>query len=99
MAKKKKFHKKKAFTLPLAAVAGFAPLAVNTLNTPGGLEPKAWMMTQALTGFDTRSQKFWWPNLYKGTIPIMAGLAVHKLASMVGINRMLASAGIPIIRI
>jgi len=90
---------KAKFTLPIAMVAGFGPLVVNTMNTPGGLEPKGWMLTQALTGFDTRTQKWWFPNMYKGAVPILAGVAVHKVANMLGINRMLASAGIPIIRV
>lgn len=100
MKAKRSGRRRAGFTLPLAVVGGFAPLAVNVMNTPGGLEPKGWMFTQAMTGFDTRTQKWWFPNMYKGAIPMVAGMLVHKIVGgTLGVNRMLAAARIPVIRI
>lgn len=96
---KKKTRRSKSMTMPLAVVAGFAPLVVGTMNTAGGLEAKTWYMTQALTGYDTRQGQWWAPNLLKGAVPIMAGFAAHKVASKLGINRALAAARIPFVRI
>lgn len=102
MAKKKNgFHRSKGFTLPVAAVAGFIPLAGNIASVAGqGIEPIGWMATQALTGYDTRTNKFWWPNLNKGAIPIIMGILAHKIiGGKLGVNRILANSGIPFIRI
>lgn len=96
---KRKGRRNGGLTLPVAVIAGFAPLAVNVINTPGGLEPKAWMLTQALTGYDTRAQRFWFPNLMKGAIPIILGIIGHKVANKLGVNSALSRAGIPFIRV
>ena len=100
MARSKKHHSKKGFTLPLAVVAGFAPLAINTYNVSGGGPARmGWMVTQAITGYDTDTRKFWMGNLNKGLIPIAIGVIVHKIAGKLGINRAIAGAGIPFIRV
>ncbi len=99
MAKKRNGNKKRGMTIPIAVVAGFAPLVGNVLSTPGGIEPKGWMLTQAMTGFDTRTREFWLPNLWKGAFPILIGIFAHKVASRLGVNRALAGAGIPILRV
>jgi hypothetical protein len=102
MAKKKKGNHRKhgGFTLPVSVVAGFAPLVSNVLSvSSGGLEPMGWMATQALTGYDTRAGGFWWPNLKKGTIPIVLGILAHKIiGGKLGVNRALAAARVPFIR-
>lgn len=101
MAKNKKFHKRgNGIRVPLAVVAGFAPLATNVYNVSGGGIPRMlWMGTQAITGYDTDTGKWWGPNLMKGTVPIMLGIMVHKIAGRLGVNRAIGSAGIPFIRI
>lgn len=86
--------------LPLAVVAGFAPLAMNVYSVSGqGVQRMMWMGTQALTGYDTDAHKWWAPNLNKGATPILIGMFIHKLASRLGINRALGSMGIPVVRI
>lgn len=97
---RKKFSRRNGkFTLPVAVIAGFGPLTVNTLRTPGGWDRKLWMFTQAMTGYDTDTQQFWWPNMKKGAIPIMMGALVHWVAGKVGINRALSRSGIPVLRV
>lgn len=101
MAKTKKFHRRgNQFKLPLAVIAGFGPLASNLYAvSPGGPQRMLWMGTQAITGYDTDTGVWWAPNLMKGTIPILLGVAVHKIAGRLGINRAIGAAGIPFIRI
>lgn len=101
MAKSRKSNKRgNGIRIPLAVVAGFAPLATNIYSVSGGGIPRMlWMGTQAITGYDTDTQKWWMPNMMKGTFPILMGIAVHKVAARLGINRALGSAGIPFIRI
>jgi hypothetical protein len=80
-------------TLPLAVVGGFMPLAVNTFNvSSGGFPRMGWMVTQAMTGYDTDTNHWWMGNLSKGLFPIMGGFLIHKVASKFGINRALAAA-------
>jgi hypothetical protein len=57
------------------------------------------MMARRYIGFDNVSNKFY-PNLmWGGTFPLILGLIVHKVASIAGVNRALATAGIPFVRI
>lgn len=101
MAKSKKHSRRSnGFKLPVAVVAGFTPLAVNVASVSGeGFGRMGWMATQAMTGYDTDTQKFWMPNMWKGLFPIILGVAVHKVASGLGLNRALSAAGVPILRI
>jgi len=98
---KRRSHKQR-FTIPLAVVAGFAPLASDTmtevhLRGPGGIPH---VLAYHLTGVNTwENNKFNSGVLIKGWTPILAGFLVHKLAGKFGINQMLAKAGVPILRI
>jgi hypothetical protein len=98
---KKRSSKRNGFTLPLAIVAGFMPLATNVISVSSqGWEPMSWMATQAITGYDTRTKKWWSGNLMKGTVPIILGMLAHKIiGGKLGVNRSLAAAGIPFIRL
>lgn len=102
MAKKRqKGHHKKGFTLPIAALAGFVPLALKGKADleAGGLPYLGRGLCLRTTGINVDDGK-WYPHyLMEGVGPIILGGLIHKLASKVGINRMLASAGIPILRI
>lgn len=83
--------------IPVAVIGGFAPLVMNTWSTAGGMDRKLWMVTQALTGYDTDAKKFWLPNLNKGMTWILLGALVHMVANRLGINRALSS--VPLLRI
>lgn len=102
MARNRKKNRRSGngMTIPMAVVAGFMPLAVNVVSVSGGgLRRMGWMAAQALTGYDTDTQRFWYPNMWKGTFPIIIGIIVHSIASKLGVNRALGKAGIPFIRI
>lgn len=100
-------HRKKAgFTIPVAAVAGFLPLLNYAyLGYKGWPENRLYgMMTELVyyaTGYHQRL-RIWNPGdgMVKGIGPIVMGLLVHKvIGQKLGLNRVLKSAGIPIIRI
>lgn len=88
-------------TLPLAAIAGFAPLVVSTLNTwrDSGRTAGVRHLGAALTGYDYLSKDWKVARLADGTLPILIGLMFHRIMSMLGANRMLSRAGVPYIRI
>lgn len=100
MAKKKK-RRSRSFTIPVAMVAGLAPLgnSVVTGIRNDGLTGMAKETTFALTGYDYYAHN-WQPSfMWNGTYPILLGWGIHKVAQVLGINRALGAAGIPFIRI
>ena len=104
MATKRKMHRKKQFTLPLAVVAGFLPMAFDAYNSrdsQGGLAKSIpHTIAGALIGYDTIGKKFAMANWTQAGGPaIWAGFGVHYAAQKLGLNRMIARAGIPFIRI
>lgn len=83
-------------TIPLALAA---PLGVAGIRVGKDLASGEYAnAVQDVTGFDA-SGKFHWPELVKTYGPVVAGLVMHKAANKFGVNRALANAGIPLIRI
>jgi len=103
MAVKGAKRKKKGFTLSLAVVAGFLPLASHIQTRAGGQignYPTAIIKgLQTGMGYNPDTHQWAMGNAKIGIIPIAGGLLAHKLASKLGFNRALAGAGIPFIRI
>lgn len=102
MAKKKGKRKKSQITMPLAVVAGFVPpgLIIHRESQGGrGVEGAAMAASRIFLGYDSMSATWNFNQLKYGFGPILVGFAVHKIASMVGINRALGAAKIPFIRI
>lgn len=99
--KKKSRRRRGGTTIPLAIVAGFAPLASWILSgwKAGGLQGALKEGTLALTGVYTADGKFYPQYLSRGAYPILIGMAVHFLAKRFGVNRVLARAGVPLIRV
>jgi len=101
MAKKK--HRRKAqATLPLAVVAGFVPPAriIWAESRDGrGIEGGAVAASRIFLGYDSTNARWDFQQLQYGFGPILMGFAIHKVAQMVGINRALAAARIPFVRI
>ena len=66
----------------------------------GGAEAAIGHVSLCTTGYDPADGK-WKPSfaLQKLYGPLFLGMVVHKAASKVGINRMLAKAGVPLFRI
>jgi hypothetical protein len=91
----------RSFTIPIAPVAGLAAgmaepaqkMIAGDFN--GGLQA----ISRNYTGYDPATAKFNIAYLSKGALPLLTGLVVHKAASVLGINRMLGQAKVPIIRI
>lgn len=97
----KAHHKRAGMTLPVAALAGFVPLASNGVRDfqQGGLDLLGTGLVWRLTGYNRLSGKFDASGLMTGLVPIILGVGAHKLASKFGINRALAQAGVPLLRI
>lgn len=97
-----KFHRtshRTRFSLPVGIIAGFLPVATGVWNRRSSSQSMGDFLLSGFTGF-TPSTGQWNPaNLKNGLLPVTAGFAAHMIASRLGINRALARAGIPIIRI
>lgn len=87
--------------LPIAVVAGFIPGVARTLTSfqTGGWQGATQTMGQVYLGYDWLLGKWNPSTMWYGTAPLVLGLIVHKMASMLGINRALGQARIPFIRI
>lgn len=96
---KKNGRSKRKFTLPLAAVAGFAPGVIGPLMFLKDQGPTAASreLARIWTGYDYTDGSFDWGRMKWGLLPAVVGMVVHKLANKFGLNRALGS--IPIVRI
>lgn len=94
-------RRSKSMTVPVAVLAGFAPLASEVIGgyQAGGLTNAASRALIMTTGYNTQDGR-WYPSMMvRGVGPIVLGVAVHKLSGRFGINRALANAGVPFLRI
>jgi hypothetical protein len=99
---KKRTYHKKAFTLPVAVLAGFAVPLTHSYNAykVGGLSKAGSTMAKVMTGYDMESNSFKFAELKAGLLPVVLGVLVHKfVGGKMGVNRSLSSAGIPLLRI
>jgi len=99
MARRGGYHKPK-FTLPLAVVIGGMPLIAKGINDVraggiGGLQNTV----SAIIPYNVAAKKVDFSGLNQGLYPLIAGVIIHKLAGMIGINRMLSRSGIPFVRV
>jgi len=103
MARKKYSKGKKSFTIPLAVVGGFVPPVAGTVATfqaTGDIQTAGNYMTRVLTGYDIATNRFSLGNMKAGLLPIGLGILVHKyVGGIMGVNRALAAAGMPILRL
>ena len=102
MAKKKKSRRKPQATLPLAIVAGFVPpgrIIWRESQGGRGIEGGAVAASRIFLGYDSTNARWDFTQLQYGFGPILMGFGIHKVAQMVGINRTLAAARIPFIRV
>lgn len=98
---KAKHHKRPGMTLPVAVLAGFAPLGLAALEgyRYNGFSGVGKRVTLGLTGYNTEDRHWYLTEMGKVLGPIVAGVVVHKLAGRLGINRALAGAGVPFLRV
>jgi len=95
-------HRAKHMTLPLAIIGGFVPMGVDLISAykVGGVEAALGHVSLCTTGYDPSDSK-WKPMFAVQKLygPLLLGAIVHKAANRLGINRMIASMGIPLIRV
>jgi len=104
MARRKKSRRSRKFTLPLAPIGGFvATPAVRYMIDEflaGNLE-KAIMQPARFAGIDPNTGQFNVNELKDNILPPLIGLLVHKFVGgpPLNLNRTLAAANVPFIRI
>lgn len=99
-SKKKRRSRGSRFSLPLAIVAGMAGPGIKLWESRGSGSGLAREAGRIFTGFDFWTGSFVPGAMRYGTLPILAGFLVHYiLGSKLGLNRAIARAGIPVIRI
>lgn len=101
MAKKNRRRRSVNRKVSIAIVAGFIPgIAKTWEHMKGGWSPGTREMGRIYVGYDWWTGQFDWQNLRYGTFPIIAGGFIHKFVGVkLGVNKMLASAGIPFIKL
>jgi hypothetical protein len=101
---KRTHHKRPGMTIPVAVIAGFAPLAIGEFHglqrimagdRAGGTQE----MVIRATGYNTDNHSFNSAVFMETYGPMLAGFLVHKIAGKLGVNRALSKAGVPLIRI
>ena len=94
-------RKKNGFTIPIAAVLPVAYVGYNGILYALHQSPQVAMekATKWFTGYSLENGTWSWENLKFGLLPVAGGVIVHKIASKLGVNRALASAGVPWVRI
>jgi len=104
MARKKKYRrKKKQFTLPIAPLAGFAvgmqPVVDQVIR--GDYNNALNYLAANYTGYHPTQKNWSVDRLKNGLVPLVVGGLIHKYigGNPVGVNRMLAQAGVPVIRL
>lgn len=99
--RKKSNGKKKSFTISVALVAGLMAPAVKLWEArAGGISGVTREAGRILTGFDFWNGTWNFATMRYGLLPVVGGLAVHWLVgNKLGLNRMIARAGIPFVRI
>lgn len=106
--KRKRTRSKAKMTVPLAIVAGFVPGGANVIThfKNDGVEGAAAEASRIFLGYAS-TNKFGYndtigfhPYLLKyGTMPVVAGILAHFVATKFGINRAIARMGVPLVRI
>ena len=102
MAKRKRKRGKRGFTIPIAPIVGLAAGLAGPLKDviDGNIEFAVNKLKYSYLGLDT-SNNFSLDGLMSGLVPLVAGGLVHKFVggAPLNLNRMLAAANVPIIRI
>lgn len=111
MAKARARRRATTPTVPLAIAAGFLPLLsagltgykggsvhMDVASTPGIMGAMK-QVGFRLSGYSPDTNRFYPGELLKGVGPIFLGWGLHMAASRFGVNRAIARAGIPIVRI
>lgn len=99
-AQRKRRRRRPKTTIPVLMMAGMMPYLGNTVN-----DVKSMGFSQGLKSsvkyvipFDPATGKWTAAHLGGGLYPMIAGMAAHKIATALGINRILATARVPLLR-
>lgn len=102
MARKKKRGKRK-FTLPIAPIVGLAAGIVEPAQQlmAGNMIDAANIASINYLGYDFVNKTFNAQHMLRGLVPLVLGGLVHKFVggAPLNVNKMLAAAGVPVIRI
>lgn len=101
MAKKRKVSRKRKTKIPVAVVLGFLPLVATAAADvqAGGIQGLRNTATCVIP-YSPANRRFTTARLHLGLYPIVAGFLVHKIiGGWLGVNRAIASAGVPMIRL
>ena len=97
----RKRRKRNGITIPLAVVAGIVPTGIKVYEARGGgVSGMAREAGRILTGWDFWNGQ-WVPGAMRyGLGPMLGGVAVHWLVGQkLGVNRLIARSGLPVLRI
>lgn len=99
--KKRRFSRRGGTTIPVAVIAGFAPLATLVVNgfRSGGVTYALQELSTYSTGYIPQENRWSFAHLARGMGPVLAGMLVHKVAGKLGVNRALGAAGVPWVRV
>lgn len=89
-------------TVPAAMLFGMVPGALQMMKAfdRSGFQGALAAGTAVFTGFDPSGGGFKFGMLRFGLMPLIGGLLVHKfIGGGLGVNRMLASARVPLLRL
>lgn len=81
-------HKAK-LNISLAILAGIAPTVLNAkaeLDAGNGWKNAIAIGARGLTGYNMINKQWHFSSLKEGMLPLLTGVAVHKVANRVGIN-------------
>ena len=100
--KNRKMGKRK-FTLPLAVIGGLSAGLARPVKhlMAGEYENAMTVLSQNYTGWSIQQGNWDAVRMKEGLLPLVIGALVHKFVGgpPINLNRMLASAGVPLIRI
>lgn len=100
---KKTTRRRNSFTIPLGPVLGLAAGMAGPIKKliDGEVEAAMEIAVENYTGFNIPQQKWNPTSLGRGLIPLVLGLVVHKFVggAPLNLNRTLARANVPLIRI
>lgn len=104
LVRRKRRRRSSAMTIPLAPVLGLAAgLAgpIGTIMTTGDWESALNQASMNYTGYNPADGTFMLDRLKTGVLPVVIGLLVHKFVggSPLNLNRILAQAKVPFLRI
>lgn len=103
LVRKKNHVRRGSLTVPIAPAIGIVA-ALNAYGAFGSLRngditQYADAVGAGLTGFSIKNGNWDAGRLLHGAVPILVGIAAHKIAGLVGVNRLLARHKIPLIRV